>query len=73
MKSRWGSCSNRGVIVLNTELIRLPDKFVRYVILHELCHLKEHNHGAGFYRLLSGLAPDWKAVRKELRTYMLGK
>lgn len=71
MKSRWGSCSNRGAISLNTELIRLPDRFTRYVILHELCHLKHHNHGTGFYELLSGLCPEWKEVRKELKGYLM--
>jgi predicted metal-dependent hydrolase len=69
MKRRWGSCSNKGIITLSTELIKLPDKFIEYVILHELCHLKHHNHGAGYYKLLSELYPDWKRVRKELRLY----
>jgi len=73
MKSRWGSCSGRGVITLNTELIRLPDRFTRYVILHELCHLRHHNHGARFYALLTELDPEWRVVRKELRGYVLGR
>jgi predicted metal-dependent hydrolase len=67
MKSRWGSCSNKGIITLSTELIKLPDLFIEYVIIHELCHLKHHNHGTGYYKLLSELFPDWKTVRKELR------
>ena len=67
MKSRWGSCSNRGKITLNTELVRLPDKYIEYVITHELCHLRHHNHGAGFYALLSELFPDWKETRKEMK------
>lgn len=71
MKSRWGSCSNRGVISLNTELIKLPEIFLEYVIIHELCHLKHHNHGEGFYRLLSDLFPEWRKVRKELKRYSL--
>jgi predicted metal-dependent hydrolase len=71
MRSRWGSCSGQGVISLNTELIRLPDTYLEYVILHELCHLRHHNHGAGFYELLSELFHDWKAVRKELKGYSL--
>jgi hypothetical protein len=70
MKRRWGSCSNKGVITLSTELIKLPDIFVEYVIIHELCHLKHHNHGAGYYKLLSDLFPEWKSVRKELRKYI---
>ncbi|HLP71482.1 MAG TPA: SprT family zinc-dependent metalloprotease [Bacteroidales bacterium] len=71
MKSRWGSCSNKGVISLNTELIKLPAVYLEYVILHELCHLKHHNHGEGFYMLLEELFPDWKKVRKELKGYTL--
>jgi predicted metal-dependent hydrolase len=70
MKRRWGSCSSKGKITLSTELIKLPDKFIEYVIVHELSHLKHHNHGEGFYRLLSELYPDWKSVRKELRKYI---
>jgi predicted metal-dependent hydrolase len=70
MKRRWGSCSNKGIITLSTELIKLPDLFIEYVIVHELCHLKHHNHGAGFYKLLTELFPDWKSVRKNLRRYI---
>lgn len=70
MKSRWGSCSRKGVITLSTELIKLPDIFIEYVITHELCHLKHHNHGSNYYRLLSELFPDWKKVRKDLREYI---
>ncbi len=69
MKRRWGSCSNKGIITLNTELIKLPDLYTEYVIIHELCHLKHHNHGAEYYKLLSALFPDWKKVRKELRRH----
>lgn len=70
MKSRWGSCSRKGIITLSTELVKLPDIFIEYVILHELCHLKHHNHGRDYYALLSELFPDWKQVRKNLREYI---
>lgn len=70
MKRRWGSCSNRGKITLSTELIKLPDMYIEYVIIHELCHLRHHNHGSGYYNLLSELFPDWKVIRKELRNYL---
>jgi len=69
MKSRWGSCSKKGIITLSTELIKLPDIFIEYVIIHELCHLKHHNHGKDYYTLLTELFPDWKRVRKDLRAY----
>jgi predicted metal-dependent hydrolase len=71
MKRRWGSCSNKGIITLSTELIKLPDLLIEYVIIHELCHLKHHNHGEGYYKLLTELFPDWKIVRKELRKYLI--
>jgi predicted metal-dependent hydrolase len=70
MKRRWGSCSHKGVITLSTELIKLPDRHIEYVIVHELCHLKQHNHGAMYYKLLSELFPEWKIVRKELKSYI---
>lgn len=70
MKTRWGSCSSKGKVTLNTELVRLPDIYTEYVIIHELCHLKHHNHGQGFYNLLSGLFPEWKKIRKELRSFI---
>jgi predicted metal-dependent hydrolase len=70
MKSRWGSCSKKGIITLSTELIKLPDIFISYVIVHELCHLKHHNHGKDYYLLLSELFPEWKQVRKKLREYI---
>lgn len=71
LKSRWGSCSSKGRITLNSELIKLGQVFIEYVIIHELCHLKYHNHGTGFYRLLEELFPDYKSIRKELRKYIL--
>lgn len=70
MKSRWGSCSRKGIITLSTELIKLPDYCIEYVIIHELCHLRHHNHGKEYYKLLTELFPDWKKVRKELRDYI---
>jgi len=70
MKSRWGSCSRKGIITLSTELIKLSDIYIEYVILHELCHLKHHNHGSEFYKLLSEVFPDWKKIRKDLRGFI---
>ncbi len=70
MKRRWGSCSGKGLITLSTELIKLSDVYIEYVILHELCHLKHHNHGVRYYKLLSELSPDWKTIRKNLRSYI---
>lgn len=69
LKSKWGSCSSKGRITLSTELIKLDERFQEYVIIHELCHLKYHNHGRNFYELLEKLIPDYKEIRKELRNF----
>jgi predicted metal-dependent hydrolase len=71
MKSRWGSCGRSGRITLNIELIKLDPKYTDYVILHELCHLKEMNHGKGFYELLEKVCPHYPTYRRELRKYRL--
>ena len=71
MKRRWGSCSNKGIITLSTELVKLPDSFIEYVAVHELCHLRHHNHGTKYYKLLTELFPEWKQVRKALRRYII--
>lgn len=69
LKSLWGSCSYHGVITLNSQLVKIDKIFAEYVIIHELCHLKHHNHGSEFYKLLATLCPGYEAIRKELRRY----
>ncbi|MHB0959283.1 MAG: M48 family metallopeptidase [Pirellulaceae bacterium] len=66
MKNRWGSCTPEGRILLNPDLIIAPKMCIEYVIVHELCHLKEPNHGSGFYRLLQATMPDWERRRERL-------
>jgi len=66
MQKRWGSCTETGVITLNLKLIQVPKALIDYVIIHELCHLKEHNHSHAYYHLLDRVLPDWRARRDEL-------
>jgi hypothetical protein len=70
LKSRWGSCSSRGRITISSELIKLDPVFADYVIIHELCHLRHHNHGKDYYKLLEELVPDYKRIRRDLRKYL---
>jgi predicted metal-dependent hydrolase len=70
LKSRWGSCTSKGKVTISSELVKLDERFIEYVIIHELCHLKYHNHGKEFYNLLGELVPDYKSVRKNLRKYI---
>ncbi|MBS9780973.1 MAG: M48 family metallopeptidase [Gammaproteobacteria bacterium] len=66
MKKQWGNCSYKGAISLNTNLIKTPRICIDYVILHELCHIKEHNHSTNFYRLMDYVMPQWQEVKQQL-------
>lgn len=66
MKKQWGSCSTQGHLILNPHLVKAPKESIDYVILHELCHIKEHNHSERFWRLLTQVMPHWKAVKTQL-------
>lgn len=66
MRKQWGSCSPKGELVLNPILVKAPGQCVEYVIFHELCHLKVHNHSERFYSLLRELLPDWQKRKAEL-------
>lgn len=69
MSSRWGSCNpHTGRICLNTHLLDFPDECLEYVIVHELCHLIEANHGSRFKALMDRHMPDWRDRRKRLRS-----
>lgn len=61
-RSNWGSCSAKGNINLNLNLVRLPKELQDYVMLHELCHLRHMDHGTEFHRLLEELC------RREMRS-----
>ena len=66
MQTQWGSCSPEGAVLLNPHLVKAPTKAIDYVILHELCHLEEHNHSPRFYGLLDRFMPEWRVVKDQL-------
>ena len=67
IKYAWGSCSNKKNITINLELIKYSEQAIRYVILHEFCHIKYMNHSRDFWNLVEKYMPDYKQVKKEFK------
>lgn len=70
MNNRWGSCTPKGKIILNTELIKAPIPCIEYVITHELCHLAHPDHTKAFFDLLTREMPDWQRWKDKLERFM---
>lgn len=68
-KSRWGSCSHRKVLNFNYKLVYLPEPLADYLIVHELCHLKEMNHSHRFWAEVSRAIPDYTLRRRKLKKF----
>lgn len=66
MKRQWGNCSPAGRITLNPCLVRAPREAIDYVLLHEICHLKHHNHSRAFYSTLKRHMPNWQEIKDRL-------
>lgn len=66
-RTRWGSCSRKGNLNFNYRIFHLPEKYQDYIVVHELCHLKQFNHSRNFWDLVAQTIPDFKKIRKEIR------
>ena len=66
-RTRWGSCSSKGYINLTWRLVMAPLEIIDYVVVHELCHLREANHSQAFWTQVGAIMPDYKTRRKWLR------
>ena len=71
-RTLWGSCSGRGVVSLNWRLVAVPKPVFEYVVVHELCHLLERNHGRRFWNLVESLLPDYRERRAWLKKRGVG-
>ena len=67
IKYAWGSCSSNKNITINQKLISYSEDAIRYVILHELCHLKHMNHSKEFWDLVQKYMTEYKQVKKEFK------
>lgn len=63
----WGSCSSKRNLNFHYKLLFLPPALTDYVIVHELCHLKEMNHSARFWALVANILPNYKEAKESLR------
>lgn len=71
-RSRWGSCSSKKTLSFNEKLTALPMELVEYVVVHEVCHLREMNHSRAFWALVALALPDFRARRLALKRVDLG-
>lgn len=70
MQNRWGSCSVKGQILLNPELIKAPKACIEYVVIHELCHLVHRDHTQAFFDLQQKEFPEWKKWKNKLEVLL---
>jgi predicted metal-dependent hydrolase len=66
MSRQWDSCSPSGEIIINPHLVKAPRECIDYVLIHELAHLKHHDHGPAFWKLIDNHAGDWRKAKRHL-------
>ena len=66
-KTSWGSCSGRNSINFSWRLVMADDDVIDYVVVHELAHIREHNHSSRFWEIVQGVLPDYKDRQSELK------
>src|SRR5439155_5288643 len=66
-KTRWGSCSKKQNLNFNYKILFLPTKIRDYIMIHELCHLKEFNHSRRFWKLVAKSIPEYYKITEELK------
>jgi predicted metal-dependent hydrolase len=71
-KSRWGSCNIKGEIQFHWKVIMAPHRIVDYVVVHELCHLKHHDHSPAFWKSVERVVPDFAECRAWLKEFGVG-
>ena len=71
-KARWGSCSVRGDITFNWRIIMAPHRIVDYVVVHELAHLRQHNHSSEFWKCVGAVIPEYRECREWLKNHGMG-
>lgn len=70
MSSRWGSCTSKKNLCFNLKLMYFNSNIIDYVIIHELCHLKEMNHSKKFWKLVEGIIPNYRDYKQQLNNFI---
>ncbi len=68
-KTRWGSCSSTGTLSIHYRIVFLPPHLQKYLLVHELCHIRFMNHSPAFWRAVAQVVPDYIELRKQLRMW----
>ena len=68
-KTRWGSCDRHNVIRYNWRIVMAPPELLDYLVIHELAHIKEKNHGPNFWALVESILPDYQEKRRALKSF----